>query len=159
MKNNYNKTLLACFLGYIIQAIVNNFVPLLFLMFHNNYNIPLSKITLLITINFGLQLVVDLISAGFIDKIGYRACAIIAHICAALGFIMLTILPDVLSDPFIGLLISVIIYAIGGGLFRGFSKSDCSILSYKTQRKGNESFTLFLLLGTCWCCFDFHSFL
>lgn len=116
MKNNYNKTLLACFLGYIIQAIVNNFVPLLFLMFHNNYNIPLSKITLLITINFGLQLVVDLISAGFIDKIGYRACAIIAHICAALGFIMLTILPDVLSDPFIGLLISVIIYAIGGGL-------------------------------------------
>lgn len=116
MKNNYNKTLLACFLGYIIQAIVNNFVPLLFLMFHNNYNIPLSKITLLITINFGLQLIVDLISAGFIDKIGYRACAIIAHICAALGFIMLTILPDVLSDPFVGLLISVIIYAIGGGL-------------------------------------------
>lgn len=116
MKNNYNKTLLACFLGYIIQAIVNNFVPLLFLMFHNNYNIPLSKITLLITINFGLQLIVDLISAGFIDKIGYKACAIIAHICAALGFIMLTILPDVLSDPFVGLLISVIIYAIGGGL-------------------------------------------
>ena len=80
MKQNYQKTMYACFIGYIVQAIVNNFVPLLFVTFQNTYDIPLSKITLLITINFVIQLFVDMLSAGFIDKIGYRASVIIAHI-------------------------------------------------------------------------------
>lgn len=83
MKQNYQKTMYACFIGYIVQAIVNNFVPLLFVTFQNTYDIPLSKITLLITINFVIQLFVDMLSAGFIDKIGYRASVIIAHICVA----------------------------------------------------------------------------
>ena len=116
MKENYNQTLAACFISYIVQAVINNFAPLLFLMFHNNYNIPLSDITLLITINFLLQLLVDLAAIGFVDKIGYKKSIIIAHIFSAAGLIMLTILPDILSNPFIGLLISVMIYAIGGGL-------------------------------------------
>lgn len=116
MKNDYNKTLIACFVGYIVQAIVNNFIPLLFLTFQSTYGIPLSKITLLVTFNFGLQLVIDLVSVSFIDKIGYRASMLIAHITAALGLLSLTILPERFPDPFIGLLISVMIYAIGGGL-------------------------------------------
>ncbi|GAA0815992.1 MFS transporter [Clostridium tertium] len=99
-----------------MQAIINNFIPLLFLTFQSSYNIPISKITFLVTFNFRFQLLIDFLSAGFIDKIGYRLSVIIAHICAGLGLISLTILPEIFSDPFIGLLISVMIYAIGGGL-------------------------------------------
>lgn len=116
MKNNYNKTITACFVGYIVQAIVNNFVPLLFLTFERTYEIPLSQITLLVTINFGVQLIVDLLSVGFIDKLGYRVSMIIAHISSALGLILLTILPEVMPVPFAGVLLAVLIYAIGGGL-------------------------------------------
>ncbi len=116
MNNKYQKTIYACFLGYIVQAIVNNFVPLLFLTFESTYNIPLSKITLLITFNFGIQLLVDLLSAGFVDKIGYRVCAVAAHIFSALGLLGLSVLPEILPDAYIGLLISVTIYALGGGL-------------------------------------------
>lgn len=116
MKNGYQKTIYACFVGYIVQAIVNNFAPLLFLTFQSSYGIPLSKITMLVTINFGIQLLVDFVSAKFVDRIGYRAAAVIAHISAAAGLILLTVLPSVLSDPFIGILIAVFVYAIGGGL-------------------------------------------
>lgn len=116
MKNNYNKTITACFIGYIVQAIVNNFIPLLFLTFQSTYHIPLSKITMLVTINFGLQLMVDLLSVTFVDKIGYRVSMVLAHIFATAGLILLTILPECFSDPFIGLLLSVMVYAIGGGL-------------------------------------------
>ncbi len=116
MKNQYNKTVIACFIGYIVQAIVNNFAPLLFLFFQKNYQIPLSQITLLVTFNFGIQLSVDLLSVGFVDKIGYRASMIIAHLFSAAGLLLLTVLPELLPSPFIGILISVMIYAVGGGL-------------------------------------------
>ena len=116
MNKNYKKTMYACFVGYVVQAIINNFVPLLFLTFESAYNIPLSKITMLITINFGIQLLVDLLSAGFADKIGYKASMIIAHIFSALGLLGLTVLPEITPDPYAGLLISVAVYAVGGGL-------------------------------------------
>ncbi|MBU5478250.1 MFS transporter [Eubacterium sp. MSJ-13] len=116
MKFDYQKTTYACFIGYIVQAIVNSFVPLLFVTFQKSYNIPLTQITLLITVNFMIQLLIDMLSAGFIDKIGYRASVIIAHICAALGLALLTVLPEITPNPFIGILIAVFVYAIGGGL-------------------------------------------
>ena len=116
MKNQYNKTITACFVGYIVQAVVNNFTPLLFLFFQKSYHVPLSQITLLVTFNFGIQLLVDLLSVGFIDKIGYRASMVIAHVLSAAGLVFLTVLPDVLPTPFVGILIAVMIYAIGGGL-------------------------------------------
>ena len=116
MKDKYQKTIYACFLGYIVQAIVNNFVPLLFLTFQDTYHIPLSKITMLITFNFGLQLLVDLASVAFVDKIGYRISMVMAHVLAALGLAALPLLPELLSDPFAGILIAVTIYAMGGGL-------------------------------------------
>ncbi len=116
MENQYNKTITACFVGYIVQAVVNNFTPLLFLFFQRSYHIPLSQITLLVTFNFGIQLLVDLVSVGFVDKIGYRASMIMAHVLAAAGLILLTILPEVLPSPFAGILIAVMIYAVGGGL-------------------------------------------
>lgn len=116
MKNNYQKTIYACFIGYIVQAVVNNFAPLLFLTFQSTYQIPLSNITMLVTINFALQLLVDLASVGFVDKIGYRASLLIAHIFATVGIVALAVLPEVTPNPFTGLLAAVVIYAIGGGL-------------------------------------------
>lgn len=114
--NKYKKTIVAGFVGYVVQAIVNNFVPLLFLTFQRTYGISLEKITMLVTFNFVIQLIVDVVSIGFIDKIGYRASMVIAHAFAAAGFIALPILPELFSDPFIGIFIAVVIYAVGGGL-------------------------------------------
>ena len=116
MKENYRKTVCACFIGYIVQAIINNFVPLLFVTFQLSYQIPLSKITLLITVNFIIQLAIDMLSAFFIDRLGYRISVILAHLCSALGLIFLVVLPEAFQVAFAGILISVIIYAIGGGL-------------------------------------------
>lgn len=116
MEKGYQKTIYACFIGYIVQAIVNNFVPLLFVTFHDSYGIPLSKITLLVTFNFGLQLLVDLLSVGFVDRIGYRASMLLAHGLSAVGLFLLPVLPELFADPFVGLLIAILIYAVGGGL-------------------------------------------
>ena len=116
MDQKYQRTVYACFVGYIVQAIVNNFVPLLFLTFHAAFGIPLIQITFLVTLNFGVQLLVDLASVAFVDRIGYRLSLMIAHGCSALGLVLLALLPDVLHDPYVGILISVVLYAIGGGL-------------------------------------------
>lgn len=115
MKQNYRFTIFSCFTGYIVQAIINNFIPLLFLTFQDSYDIPLSRITLLVTINFAVQLLVDLLATLFVDKIGYRVCIVIAHVCSAAGLVLLTVLPEVM-DPFGGILAAVAVYAIGGGL-------------------------------------------
>ncbi|MBR6770937.1 MAG: MFS transporter [Lachnospiraceae bacterium] len=115
MKWTYQTTIKACFIGYIVQAIVNNFAPLLFVTFQNTYQISLSKIALLITVNFGVQLATDFAATLFVDKIGYKISVVAAHGFSALGFVLLTVLPEVM-DPFYGILISLSICAVGGGL-------------------------------------------
>ena len=111
----YKNTIVSCFAGYVVQAIVNNFVPLLFVTFQNTYGIPLSQITLLVTFNFGVQLLTDLVAVKYVDKLGYRLSIILAHVFSALGLVGLTVLPEVMP-PFAGILVAVMIYAIGGGL-------------------------------------------
>lgn len=108
--------MMACYIGYITQAIANNFAPLLFLTFQNQYNIPLSQIAMIASINFGIQLFVDLAAAKFVDRIGYRACMLAAHIFNVIGIAGLAVFPGWLPDPFVGLLVSVFFYAVGGGL-------------------------------------------
>lgn len=115
MKQNYQLTMTACFAGYVVQAIVNNFAPLLFLTFQRSFGIPLEQITMLVTINFGIQLLVDLLSAAFVDRIGYKKAVILAQIFAAAGLVLLALLPGIMS-PFPGILTAVMIYAVGGGL-------------------------------------------
>lgn len=107
--------MVSCFVGYIVQAIVNNFVPLLFITLQRSYGIPLSQITLLVTFNFIVQILTDLVAAKYVDRIGYRAGMVLAHVFSALGLAGLTVLPAIM-DPFAGILLSVMIYAIGGGL-------------------------------------------
>ena len=115
MKANYQKTMIACFIGYIVQAVINNFIPLLFLTFQKEYAIPISRITVLISVNFVVQLAVDVLAARFVDRIGYRVSVLAAHWFSACGLFLLAVLPERM-DSFTGILISVVIYAIGGGL-------------------------------------------
>ncbi len=116
IKNNFKHTLIASYIGYITQAIVNNFAPLLFLTFQRTYGITYDKIALLVTVNFTVQLLVDILSTKFLDKIGYRVAVVAAHIFAAIGLTGLAILPELIPNSYIGLLVSVVLYAIGGGI-------------------------------------------
>lgn len=116
IKGNYNHTIYASYIGYITQAIVNNFAPLLFLTFASDYQLTLDKITLITTLNFLVQLCVDLLSTKFIDKIGYRKAIIFSHFCSGAGLIGLAVFPSILGNSYAGLLTAVVLYAIGGGI-------------------------------------------
>lgn len=113
---NYRKTLIACYLGFITQAISANFAPLLFLTFKSAYGIPLERIALIPTCFFMTQLLIDLASTKFVDRIGYRACVVASEVLSAVGLLLLALLPDLLPDPFVGILIAVVLYAMGSGL-------------------------------------------
>lgn len=115
-QKNYKKTLIACYLGFVTQAISANFAPLLFLTFKDSYAISLEKIALIPMVFYLTQLLVDLVATKYADKIGYRTCVVISQVVSSLGLILMAILPEVLSVPFAGILISVVFYAIGSGL-------------------------------------------
>lgn len=113
---NFQHTMIACYMGYITQAIANNFAPLLFLTFQRQYSIPLSQIATLASINFGIQLVVDFVAAKFVDRIGYRVSMIAAHVSNVIGIAGLAVFPELFPDPFVGMVVAVFFYAVGGGL-------------------------------------------
>lgn len=113
---NYKKTKIACYLGFVTQAIAANFAPLMFLKFHNDYNISLGNIALISTFFFFTQLLVDLFCAKYVDRIGYRVSIVASEICSSAGLLGLAFLPDLLPSPFVGIILSVIVYAIGSGL-------------------------------------------
>ena len=115
-QKNYKKTLTACYLGFVTQAISANFTPLLFLTFKGTYGISLEKLALIPLTFYMTQFFVDIAAAKYADKIGYRLCVIASQVLSSAGLILLTILPGVLPDPFIGILLAVVLYAIGSGL-------------------------------------------
>ena len=112
----YAHTVRGCFAGYVVQAIINNFAPLLFTTFRTEFALSLSRIALLVTFNFGVQLTVDLAASVLADKIGCRRCMIAAHLCCGAGLLALAFLPSLLPSPFAGVLLAVTVYAVGGGL-------------------------------------------
>ena len=116
MKKNYKRTLIACYIGFITQAISANFTPLLFLRFHNDYSISWSRIALISTVFYFSQLLIDLFCAKFVDRIGYRKAVIASQIASVIGLAGLAFLPDLFPSPYAGIIISVIVYAIGSGL-------------------------------------------
>lgn len=116
IRENYRHTIYASYIGYIAQAIVNNLAPLLFLTFQTEYRISIEKISLLITVNFGIQLLVDILAARYVDRIGYRAAIMAAHFFCAAGLIGLGLFPEVFPDAYAGLALAVGMYAVGGGL-------------------------------------------
>ena len=115
-QKNYRKTLIACYLGFITQAIAANFAPLLFLKFHSDYNIPLGQIALISTVFYFTQLIVDVFCARFVDRIGYRKSVVASEVLSVLGLMGLAFIPDLCGNPLTGILICVILYAIGSGL-------------------------------------------
>ncbi len=115
-KLNYKKTLVACYLGFVTQAISANFAPLLFLTFKSTYGITLEKIAMIPMVFYLTQLLVDLAATKFADKIGYRICVVVSQVLSSAGLVLMTVLPEVFSSPFTGILISVVLYAIGSGL-------------------------------------------
>lgn len=116
IQKNYKKTLIACYLGYVTQAISANFTPLLFLTFISTYGITLEKIAMIPLVFYLTQLLVDLAATKFADKIGYRACVVASQVLSAAGLVLMAILPETLPVPFIGILFAVVLYAIGSGL-------------------------------------------
>jgi len=146
MRDKYGKTLIACYLGFITQAIAANFAPLLFLTFHKSYGIPLGRIAILSTTFYFTQLIVDVICAKYVDRIGYRVSAVASEVTSGLGLIGLAVLPSILPDPFMGLIISVVIYAIGSGLIEVL----CSPIVEACPFENKESVMSLLHSFYCW---------
>lgn len=113
---HYRATKGASYTGYIVQAIVNNLAPLLFIIFHTQFSIPLAQLGLIAALNFGVQLLTDFAAMFFVDKVGYRVPIVSAHVLAASGLVLMALLPTIMSTPFLGLCLAVVVYAIGGGL-------------------------------------------
>lgn len=145
-KKNYKQTLLACYLGFVIQAISANFLPLLYITFHKAYGISFGKLALLSTEFFLTQLFVDFICARVVDKIGYRPCIIVAQITSALGIAGLSFIPDIMPSPFVGIAICVFIYAIGSGLIEVL----CSPIVEACPFENKESTMSLLHSFYCW---------
>jgi len=146
MQPNYRKTLIACYLGFITQAITANFAPLLFLTFHHDYQISLGQIALIPTAFFLTQLLVDAFCARYVDRIGYRRAIVVSQFAAGTGLVGLAFLPDLLPDPFTGIILSVIIYAVGSGLIEVL----CSPIVEACPFSNKESVMSLLHSFYCW---------
>ncbi len=145
---DYRKTKLACYLGFITQAIAANFAPLLFLKFHKDYGISLGNIALIPAVYFFTQLLVDLFCAKFVDRIGYRVAIVVSEICSAAGLAGLAFLPELLPDAFAGILISVMVYALGCGLIEVLVSPIIEACPFE-----NKEATMSLLHSFyCWGC-------
>lgn len=116
MKKYYKKTLIACYLGFVTQAISANFAPLLFLTFKDTYDISLEKIAMIPMVFYLSQIVVDFLATKYADKIGYRKCVVASQVLSSVGLVLMALLPEVMSNPFVGIMVSVVLYAIGSGL-------------------------------------------
>ncbi|WP_124099359.1 MFS transporter [Ruminococcus sp. Marseille-P6503] len=116
MKFSYSFTRKACYTGYITQAVVNNFAPLLFAVFQKSFDLSVAQIGFLVAYNFAVQAAVDFLAAGFVDKIGVRRCTVFAHFVTSAGLILMGILPFALNNGYAGLLIASTLCAVGGGL-------------------------------------------
>lgn len=115
-EKKYRKTLLACYMGLVTQAVSANFAPLLFLTFYRTYKISLSRLALISTCFYVTQLVTDLVCAKAVDRIGYRKSVIASHLLSGSGLIGLAFLPECLPSPYVGILFCTMIYAVGSGL-------------------------------------------
>ena len=145
MKFTYAATMRTCYAASMVQAIINTFITLLFVTFQHDYGISLEWIATIISTNFMLQLTVDLVSARFLDKVGYRRASVVAHILAAVGLVELAILPEIMN-PATGIAIAVITYALGGGLLEVI----VSPMGEACPTKNKERAMSFLHSFYCW---------
>lgn len=152
LKNNmeqpnidYNKTKTACYLGFVTQAIVANFVPLLFIAFHREFGVPIANLALIPAVFYIVQLVTDLLCAKF-RNIDYRKSIIISEITSALGLIGLIFMPQLFANPMTGILICICVYAVGSGLIEVL----CSPIIEACPFPNKESMMSLLHSFYCW---------
>jgi len=145
MKLTYKHTLYASYIGFITLSIINNLSPLLFVTFQREFDITLERIGLLISLNFGIQIITDIISAKYADKFGYRICAVFAHVFSLSGLLAMGILPFVFADGYTGLLVAVILNGIGGGLI------EVLISPIVESLPGDEKASAMSLLHSFYC--------
>lgn len=148
VKKKYRKTLIACYFGFITQSISAMFVPLLYIHFHEVYSISFTKLALISSCFFFTQLIVDFLCATIVDKIGYRICIVTAEVLSALGLVCLTFIPNLFRDPYIGILLCVIIYAIGSGLIEVL----CSPIVEACPFENKDTVMSTLHSFYCWGC-------
>lgn len=144
--DKYFRTRIACYIGYFVQAIINNFLPLLFVTFNTKYSLTYDKIGTLIVINFCVQIAVDVCSIKLIDRLTYRGAALLAHILASVGLISLSILPQIMENTFLSIVISIIIYATGSGLIEVIISP---LIEYLPGKRGAARMS-FLHSFYCW---------
>lgn len=147
---NIKHTLYASYIGYIVQGIINNFAPLCFVVFQKEFELSLSQLTFIITVNFLAQLCLDYLSTKFIDKIGYKTCIVVAHLLCAIGLTFITILPTLINS-YVAILLSVSLYAIGGGLIEVLVSpivEACPLNNKEAQMSLLHSFYCFGHVGT-----------
>ena len=151
----YRRIKLACYLGLVTQAIVNNFLPLLFLTMQRSFGISLEQLSLLVSVNFGVQLLTDLTSPLYVDRLGYWPSMKLAQLLSAAGLLGLCLFTELFARPFAGLLVSVGIYAVGGGLLEVLVSPIVEACPTDNKARGDEPAALLLLLGACrrsvWC--------
>lgn len=151
MRNNYKYTVYACYIGYVIQGIINNVSPVLFVCYQKQLGVTLEKIGLLIAVNFGVQIITDLVAAGFVDRIGYRISMLCAHITCISGMLCLGLLPLILPDAYAGLLLATVLNGIGGGLLEVLVSP---IVEAAPSREKDKAMSL-LHSFYCWGCVGF----
>ncbi len=147
MTFTFKHTKFACYCGYIVSAVINNFTPLLFIIFQTDFGITMGQLSFLITLNFGVQMTVDFLGAHFADKIGYKISVVAANIFSAAGLILMGTLPF-LMNPFAGLVIAVVTYAVGSGLLEVLVSPIVEALPTDGKSRVHELIALVLLLGT-----------
>lgn len=145
-QKNYKKTLIACYLGFVTQAISANFIPLLFMTFKSTYGITLDKIAMIPMVFYLAQLLIDLAATKFADKIGYRTCVVASQVLSAVGLVSMTCLPELLSIPFVGILISVVLYAVGSGLIEVLVSPIVEACPFENK----DGMMSFLHASYCW---------
>lgn len=146
-------TIYGCYLGYVVQGIINNINPLLFVTYQNKLNVSIQAISVLIILNFGLQMAVDIIGAKYIDRIGHRLCMILAHVFTVLGLVSISVLPAILPSPFLGLCIATVLNGIGGGLLEVLVSPIVEAVPGKEKEKAMSLLHSFY----CWGCVGFIS--
>ena len=145
---SYGKTKTACYLGFITQAITVNFITLLFIKLHSDYSISFGKIALIPTYFFFTQLLTDIFCSKFVDRIGYRPCIVASEFFASSGLLALAFLPEILPNPYAGILISVVIYAVGSGLIEVLCSPIMEACPFKNKERTMSLLHSFYCWGT-----------
>lgn len=116
MSVSYKRTKLACYTGLTVQAIINNFLPILFIIFQRDYGLSYEQLGRLLFINFAIQILADFLTPYIVKLIGYKGSAITCHFLATLGLVLLFVLPNIMADFYTAVVISVMVYAFSSGI-------------------------------------------